>query len=379
VTRRIRITYVIDVLDTDLAGTESQLIMLINGLDKTRFEVNLLCFQNHPWFQQHRDALECGTTIIDICQFRRLSTYRNFFRLIGHFRRTRPDIVHTFFPVANIFAVVAARLAGVRNVVSSRRDYGEWMSNRYLAFTKLANRFASKIVANSHSVKALTVDVEKVAIDKVVVFLNGIDVSTFDGMIVDSELKQRLNIPEQNKVVGIVANYRPMKRHDTFLRAACEVLRIRDDVDFLLVGGGGPTEPDTIALGTALGIAAKLHFVGPQTNVRSYLSIMDVGVNCSEREGLSNAVIEYMAAGVPCIVSRSGGNPDLITDQQQGLSFPLGDYRALADGICALLDNKPLMDRFRLAAKKRTQEELTVAAMLANYEKWYTAMVNTTA
>jgi glycosyltransferase involved in cell wall biosynthesis len=379
VTRRIRITYVIDVLDTDLAGTESQLIMLINGLDKTRFEVNLLCFQDHPWFHANRASLECDTTIIDICQFRRLSTYRNIFKLFGHFRRTRPDIVHTFFPVANIFAVVAARLAGVRNVFSSRRDYGEWMSARYLAFTKLANRFVRKIVANSHSVKSLTVEVEKVATDKVVVFYNGIDVTAFDHMIVDWELKQRLKIPKQNKVVGILANFRPMKRHDTFLLAAREVLRVRNDVDFLFVGGGGPMELDTVTMGKTLGIAEKLHFVGSQTNVISYLSIMDVGVNCSEREGLSNAIMEYMAAGVPSIVSQGGGNPDLITHRQHGLTFPLGDYRALADGIIALLDNEQMREEFRLAAKKRTQAELTVAAMLANYEKWYTAMVDTTA
>jgi len=379
VTRRIRITYVIDVLDTDLAGTESQLIMLINGLDKTRFEVRLLCFQDHPWFKAHRDSLECDTTIIEICQFKRLSTYRNILKLFGHFRRTRPDIVHTFFPVANIFAVIAARLAGVRSVVSSRRDYGEWMTARYLAFTKLANRFARRIVANSHSVKALTVEAEKVATDKVDVFYNGIDVTAFDDMNVNWELKQRLNIPKQNKVVGIVANYRPMKRHDTFLLAAREVLRVRSDVDFLFVGGGGPTESDTVALGKSLGIAEKLHFVGSQTDIVSYLSIMDVGVNCSEREGLSNAVMEYMAAGVPSIVSQSGGNPDLITHQQHGLTFPIGDYRALADGICTLLDNEKMREELRLAAKKRTRGELTVAAMLANYEKWYTAMIETTA
>jgi glycosyltransferase involved in cell wall biosynthesis len=170
-----------------------------------------------------------------------------------------------------------------------------------------------------------------------------------------------------------------MKRHDTFLLAAREVLRVRSDVDFLFVGGGGPTESDTVALGKSLGIAEKLHFVGSQTDIVSYLSIMDVGVNCSEREGLSNAVMEYMAAGVPSIVSQSGGNPDLITHQQHGLTFPIGDYRALADGICTLLDNEKMREELRLAAKKRTRGELTVAAMLANYEKWYTAMIETTA
>jgi glycosyltransferase involved in cell wall biosynthesis len=374
-TRKIRITYVIDTLNTDLAGTESQLIRLINGLDRARFEVHLLCFRDHPWFQANRGSLDCDTTIIDIREFRKLSVYLSILKLIGHFRRTRPDIVHTFFPVANIVAVIAARLAGVRNTVSSRRDYGEWMSGRYLSFTKLSNRFARKIVANSHSVKTLTVEVEGVAAEKIDVFYNGIDVTGFDGLSVDWSLKQKLNIPKTNKVVGIVANFRPMKRHDIFLHAARELLKHRGDIDFLLVGGGGSAEPDTVALGQALGIAERLHFTGPQPDVAPYLSIMDVGVNCSEQEGLSNAVMEYMASGVPCIVSQSGGNPDLIAHHQNGLTFPLGDYRALAEGIDILLDNDELRERLRLAAKKRVLTDMTIVTMLANYERWYAGMV----
>ncbi len=374
-TKKIRIIYVIDVLDTDLAGTENQLIKLIKGLDKTKFEVHLLCFQDHPWFQANRDSLGCSTTIINICRFKQPLTYCNILRLIGHFRHMRPDIVHAFFPVANIVAVMAARLAGVRNIISSRRDYGEWMSGRYLAFTKLANRFGHEIVANSHCVKALTVEVEGVAPEKVRVIYNGIDVPVFDQRAVNWELKQRLNIPKANKVVGIVANFRPMKRHDTFLLAACEVLKRRRDVNFLLVGGGGAAESETVALGRTLGIAERLHFAGPQPDIVSYLSIMDVGVNCSEREGLSNAVMEYMAVGVPCIVSQSGGNPELITHDEHGLTFSLGDYQALADGINILLENEELRERFRVAAKKRVLMELTVPAMLANYEQWYMGLV----
>lgn len=374
-TRRIRIIYVIDVLDTDLAGTESQLIMLINGLDKARFEVHLLCLRDHPWFQAHRDSFDCSVTITEIREFKRLSTYRNILKLVGYFRRTRPDIVHTFFPVANIVAVIAARVAGVCNVISSRRDFGEWISGRYLVFTKLANRFARKIVVNSHNVKALTVSVEAVASEKVEVIYNGIDVTAFDGMSVDWALKQKLNIPKTNKVVGIIANFRPMKRHDTFLSAAREVLKHRSDVDFLLVGSGGSAESYIVALGAELGIAGRLHFVGAQADIVPYLSIMDIGVNCSEREGFSNAVMEYMAAGVPCIGSLSGGNVDLITHYQNGLTFPVGDYRALTACIGRLLDSEALRDEFRLAAKQRLLAELTVAAMLTSYEQLYARLV----
>lgn len=368
--------YVIDVLDTSLAGTENQLIKLINGLDKNRFEIHLLCFRNHPWFEAHGHSLDCAKTVIEINQFKRPSTYWNIVRLIGFFRRERPDVVHTFFPVANIVAVVAAWLSGVKNIISSRRDYGEWMSSSYLFFTRIANRFVRKIIANSHSVKSLTIQAEGVMPEKVEVFYNGIDIENFSDIAVNSELKRKLNISVTNKVIGIVANFRPMKRHDTFLYAAREILKVRNDVDFVLVGGGGAAELDTQTLGRTLGIAERLHYVGLQTDIAPYLSIMDVGVNCSEREGLSNAVMEYMAAGVPCVVSRSGGNADLIAENETGLTFLAGDYRALSAAVLTLLENESPRRRLAQNAKDKVYRQLTVPVMLSNYQDLYRRIAN---
>lgn len=367
----IRLVYVIDVMDTNMAGTENQLIKMINGIDKTRFEVHLLCFRHHSWLEANSASLDCHKTIIEIRRFRKAMTYWNLLRLIGYFRRLRPDIVHTFFPVANIVAVVAARIAGVPNVISSRRDYGEWMTRSYLRFTRLANRFASAIIANSSNVKALTVGAEGVDEGKVKVFFNGLDIAPFRNIPEDPGLKQRLGIPERNRVVGIVANFRPMKRHYTFVRAAREVLKARDDVDFVLIGGTGSKKEDTEALARSLGIAHKLHFAGSQPDVLPFLAMMDVGVNCSEAEGLSNAVMEYMAAGVPCVVSDSGGNPDLITHDVNGYVFPLDDYHGLAGYILTLLADDAKRKTFVARSHDKIERELTVPVMLANYERYY--------
>lgn len=370
-TVRTKLVYVIDVLDTNLAGTENQLIKMINGLDKGKFDVHLLCFHDHEWFRRNGGSLDCAKTIIEINRFKKPSTYWNILRLIRFFQKLQPDIVHTFFPVANIVGVIAARLAGVRAVVSSRRDYGEWMSDGYLTFTRLANRFASLITTNSNSVKTLTVNVEGVPVEKVEVIYNGLDIRPFAQMKRDLDLKRRLGIPEGHRVVGVVANFRPMKRHDTFVRAAHEVLKQYKDVDFVLVGGILAGQTPVEALGHSLGISERLHFVGMQEDIVPYLSIMDIGVNCSEREGQSNAIMEYMAAGVPCIVAASGGNPDLITHNVHGLTFPLGDHRTLAERIITLLENDALAAEFARRARNKADAELTVSAMLSRYENSY--------
>lgn len=370
----------IDAFVTSHAGTENQLMKMINGLDPSMFTVHLVCLRNHSWLDENASSLRCHTTVIDIHEFKKLRTYLGILRLIRLLRKWRPDVVHTFFPVSNIVGVIAARLAGVRNVISSRRDYGEWMNDRYLFATRFANKFATKIIANGYRVKELTVAVEKERDEKITVIYNGIDLSMFGKPTAGDDLKGSLGIPRKNKVVGKVANFRPMKHHHTFIRAANEILKKRNDVDFLLIGAdesGCHLQESLEELARSLGILGKIHFTGRQKDVAPYLAIMDIGVNCSEGEGLSNAIMEYMASGVACVACNSGGNPDLIKDGESGRLFQLDDYGQLADIVLELLDNEPLRATYVANAQKLVHQEMSVDTMLSKYESFYQGLVAT--
>jgi glycosyltransferase involved in cell wall biosynthesis len=311
---------------------------------------------------------------MNIYKFNRISTYINFIRLIKFIREYKPHVVHTFFPVGNILGVIAARLAGVENTVSSRRDYGEWMNSRYLMATRFANKFVTKIVANSYSVKKLTEKKEHTRNGQVEVILNGINASEFCNIVKDTDLKARLNIPEHDKVVGIVANFWPVKNHATFIKAAVEIAAVRKDVSFVLVGTGA-MQSELESLGAALNIAHKLVFTGAQKDVIPYLSIMDAGVNCSAREGLSNAVMEYMAAGIPCIVSNASGNIDLITHDENGYLFEIDDYKTLAKLILGLFDDAETRQKFIKNARRKIEDEMSLEAMIFRFEHFYRNMV----
>lgn len=372
--RRLRVVLIIDRLATDMAGTENQLIKIINGLESDQFELHLIAFGNHPWLENNHASLNCRTHVVEINRFKRPATYFNCIRLVRLLRGLRPDIVQTFFPVANIIGVLCARLAGVGHVVSSRRDYGEWMRKSYLLATRVANHFVSRIATNSHLVGKLTQQVEKVDGARIAVIYNGIDLSAFADVKRDEALKRKLGIPRSHKVVGMVANFRPMKHHHTLLQAASAILRQRDDVHFLLIGidvmAGGHRDR-AIALAQELDISERVHFVDTCQNVVPYLAIMDVGVNCSEGEGMSNAVMEYMAAGVPCVVSDSGGNPDLVTADVHGAVFKLDDHDALATAILRLLDDEALRQRYIRNARHRVGTEMSLPAMLKAYKEFY--------
>jgi len=375
----MRITFIIDHFHHELGGTENQLEKMLRGLSK-RFEIELITLRASEWLSTRGRGLDCRVSVFQIDKFKRAYTYRNFIRLVSHLRATKPDVVHTFFPVANIVGVVAARLAGIRGVAASRRDYGEWMNRRYLYMTRIANRLVARIVTNSNQVKRLTEQVERFPGDRIDVIYNGIVMDSFNRVAPVLELKHALRIPESHKVVGLIANYRPMKRHETFVRAASEIVQARDDVDFLLVGDNAvPGKPKEAIqqLVESLGIAGRVHFAHANGNVQDYLSILDVGVNCSEGEGLSNAIMEYMAAEVPCVVSDSGGNPDLITDDVNGYTFPLGDHRALAQKILHVIENEPARRRFTHNAKEKVRNEMSLEAMLGRFAEFYQSLGNT--
>jgi glycosyltransferase involved in cell wall biosynthesis len=368
--KQIKILYIIDALDDKLGGTENQLIKMLRGLKREQFKVHLLCFHNRPWFEKNASIFQCDVSVINIHKFTRISTYVNFITLIKFIKKYNPDVIHTFFPVGNILGVIAARLAGVKNTISSRRDYGEWMDSRYLLATKIANMFVTKIVANSQSVKALTHEREHARNGQVEVILNGINTAGFYSIKKDVELKMKLGIPPHDKVVGIVANFRPMKHHATFVKAAGEIAAVRNDVSFVLIGTG-MLRSELEFLGASLNITQKLIFTGPQTDIIPYLSIMDVGVNCSEREGLSNAVMEYMAAGIPCVVSNAGGNTDLITHNVNGYLFDLDDYKTLAAFIMKLLQDQETARKFINNSREKIEREMSLESMLAQYAELY--------
>lgn len=371
--RKIKLTYIIDVLRTNLAGTENQLIKMIKGVDRARFDVELVCFRDDPWFEANKASLNCPARIFPISNFKAPGTYWNILRLAAYLRSSKADVVHTFFPVGNIVGVFAAWLAGVKVVISSRRDYGEWMSPRYLFVTKLANRFTTRIIANSNAVKELTISREQAWSDRLGVIYNGIDTSFGRDLERDRALKTKLGIPEGDLVAGIVANFRPMKHHHTFVWAAAEVLKKRTDVTFILIGAG-PLREEAERLAGELGVKKKLLFLGPQKQILPYLSIMDIGVNCSEGEGLSNAVMEYMSAGVPCVVSQAGGNPDLIQDGVNGFTFKIDDHKALASSMLRLFEDAGARAAFTAAARRKIDTEMSLGVILSKYEDLYSGL-----
>ena len=281
----------------------------------------------------------------------------------------------TFFPLSNILGVFLSRLAKVKVILSTRRDYGLWLNRWSIPLLRFVNRYVTRIIANSASVKELTCREEKCDPSKVDVIYNGIHLNNQVPSRSDcTGLKEKYAIPPNRLVLGTVAGLRPMKRHTTIIRAAKLVVDSREDVSFLIVGDG-ILRSDLEALASELGITKHLIFAGSQENVLPFIALFDIAVNASANEGLSNAIMECMALGKPCIAADAGGNPELIKNEVNGYTFELDNHRELARKILDLLDDKEKQRLFASESKKRIQG-MSLDKMLDKYDQLFTTLIN---
>ncbi len=365
---RLRVLFIIDFIAARVGGTENQVLKTIGRLDRERYDLHLLALRDTEWIRKHGPELECPVSVLHVVKFKNPVHLGNLLRMIPEIRRVAPDVVMTFFPVSNIWGVLFARLAGVRTIYSTRRDFGLWLARRDTPLLKVANRCVSGIVTNSEQVKELTAREEGVPRERLRVIHNGIELD--EAPVPEDEeddVRERYGIEAGSRVVGIVGGLKPMKRHATFLKAARLVLAEEPDLVFVMVGDG-PLRAELEALSRSLGVADKVRFVGSQDNVFRFLRVFDVAVNCSANEGLSNAVMEYMACELPCVVADAGGNPALIRDGLDGLLFELDNEQELAARVLEVLRDEQRRDDLSRRAKARVLKEFSIEKMCRAYD-----------
>lgn len=369
----MRLAFVVDGLPHARAGTERQLSILLAELAR-RARVDVVVLRPSPWLFENAARLGIGAHFVEFSGLKSPSGWVGLVRLWRCLRKLGPDVVHTFLPVANIFGVLAARLAGVRTILASRRDFGEWMTPFYLRATKFANRHVDCIVVNAPRVGELTQTAEGFAAEKIAVIYNGMDVSSFQSLPRDAALRRGLGMKAGAKLAVLVANFRPMKRHATAVRAARLLKDAGVDLHIAFVGANAmpyDLREQTRDLARELDVADVVHFVPDTTQVSAWLGAADFGINCSQGEGLSNAVMEYMAAGLPAIVAESGGNPDLIEHERTGLLFKLDDPAALAAGLRRVADEPALGARLAAAALEHARAHFDIQNMSAQFFELY--------
>jgi glycosyltransferase involved in cell wall biosynthesis len=290
-------------------------------------------------------------------------------KLAALFRLLRVDIAHANDFGTSVLGVAAARMSGAKIIVN-RVDLGH-LRPGFTAWHRRLEAFAARnadlVCANAEAVREVCISVERCKPDRVVVLRNGLDLSRFDALA--SHPGDPLPRQPGDVAVAVVGNFWPVKDHRTLVEAA-GLLKDRFPKLRFFCAGDGVERAYVESRIRELGLEDRVVLLGHRTDIPSLLARSDAFLLCSTAEGLSNAIIEAMAARLPVIATRVGGNPELI-DGKRGLLVPPRDPAALADAVARLLLDPAEAKEMGRRGRAFVEAELTLSRMQSAHEELY--------
>ena len=359
------IVYLMDSYRNPFAGTEGQVYQIVKHIQHSGYNPTLIVFRPSEYLADN-DFI-CPIEVLGISS---IFSVRAIYKLVAmafRLKRRGVRIVHIFFNDASVVAPIILKIFGIK-VLISRRDMGFW----YTPFIEMIlsfNRFFIKAaVVNSEAVKQVTHKKEKIALENIHVIYNG-----YEQRLKSSYVPSLSGLfgCEPGVVIGLLANIREIKRMEDAIFA---VRKMKDKDACLVIMGDGDVS-GLKDLAKELGVAARVGFSGPLKNPLPWLSIIDIGVLCSESEGFSNAIVEYMYCGKPVVCSEVGGNPEAITHGLNGFLYQLADTDKLADYLDKLVADKELRLAMGREGQHKVAAEYGVESMIQAYSSLYSKLI----
>lgn len=359
-----KIVYIVDNLK--IAGAQTQLARLVEGLGKKNFDIRVICLGDY----NARLLDQVGKDRVDFFPMTciwKWDFWANFKRLVKKLKELKPDVVHAYLNTSNVFGAWAAKQVKVPFILTSRRDMGHFRSGRIAAMEKWSNRFCEYVVCVSNAVKDKTVREEHLSANKAVVLYGGVDTNLFKGR---TQLDQ-----DGPLTIGMVATMdRPIKGHLDFLMAAKHVLEGTRNVRFILVGDGElRVELETFVRQENMGDAVS--FRGQSNDVQKEIEQMDMFVLPSHSEGFSNAVLEAMAMEVPVLANALEGNLEIIDDMVNGILVEPRNTRQMAERITSFIGHRDKLAEMGKKARQKILENFTIGHMVDRYDSFYNRLL----
>lgn len=353
---RLTIAFVIDYYRGPNAGTERQLHLMAEGLRRAGIGVRLVVFRHSEYTAS--GAFPAPLQVLDVGRVASPRSWLRVFRWAQKARSEGVSVVHVFFNDPALFVPACLAAAGLPCVVA-RRDMGFWYTPLRLMLLRRMQPFVSRLVANSKAVAEHCGSAEGYAPEKRTVIPNAV---------------ARLDLPSRRThretfTIGLVANIRPIKRISDAIHALSMLVVDGRQIRLRVIGGGDASE--LLALAARLDVADRVEFPGPSNDVGGALAEFDVALMCSESEGLSNAIMEYMQAGLPVIATDTGGNAELVTQDETGFLYPVGDIERLATSLARIHDNPDLAAGLGAAGARRIREGFGVDRIVTAYASLY--------
>jgi L-malate glycosyltransferase len=365
----IRVAYFAPVLTT--GGTQRHLQQVLRLLDRARFTASVYTLRAGGEVEAELRA--AGVTVTSLAIGSRLARPRAasvVMRAAAALRAAGVEIVHGYQWRPALVGALVARLARVPLVLASKRSLtGENLGAR-LAWRVIARR-VDTVMVNAESLRAEGERLGMVA--RWAVVPSGIDVDRFRVGAASADAKAALGLDPRRPVVGTIGRLEARKGHDHFLIAARAMLAMADGLrPQILLVGDGPLAGRLARQASTLGLSESVRFTGGIADVRTALAAMDVFVLPSRAEGMSNALLEAMAARRPVVATAVGGTREVLESGRTGVLVPPDDAPALGREVLGLLADPARAARLAAAAERVVEERFGAPAMVTRIQDLYT-------
>jgi glycosyltransferase involved in cell wall biosynthesis len=379
---RARIVHLITRLE--LGGAQQNTLYCVAHHDRGRFEVGLWAGEGGMLDAEARAIRDADVRLVPWLRHA-IDPWRDA-AAIGRLARWLADVdlVHTHSSKAGILGRVAARAAGVRGIVHTVHGWSfndvqpAHVRRAYIEMERMAARMTDRIVCVSASDRDKGLGLGIGSPSQYRILRSGIDPALYSARAGARErLRTAWGVGAGDVVVGSIANFKPQKAPLDFIETARRALAVSPQLKFVLAGDGELRDEVVRAIDAA-GLAGVIHLLGWRQDVPDLLAAMDVFVLTSLFEGLPRAVLQATAAGVPVVVTDTGGTGEVVEDGISGYLAVPGDVETLSRKLVLLASEDDRRRRFAAAAKARLGSEFDIRRMVHDLEDLYEAVLGRT-
>lgn len=349
-------------------GKERRLISLLKYFSKMYFiEVDLVLIDNERFYND----LPVHPKQIHILGRKRKHDLSIFTKIYNLVKQIDPALIHSWGSMPTIYSLPAVKLLSKKILNAEIVNAPQSISFEQFLRTKVSFKLSDLIASNSNAgIKSYNAP-----IDKSICIYNGFDFDRLDNIENKELVREKFNI-QTKYVVGMVGAVLPKKDYITFLIAAMDLCRIREDISFIVVGDGEML----FHYKEMTKNYNNIIYTGNQHDVESIINIFDVGVLCTNSmihgEGISNSIIEYMALGKPVIATAGGGTSEIIQDQVNGFICKPRTPNEIKNKILFLLENQALAEKIGLKNRQLIEEKFSIKSMAENTIRTYERLLN---
>ncbi|NLU09048.1 MAG: glycosyltransferase family 4 protein [Clostridiales bacterium] len=362
-------------------GVLEYLKMLIKYMDRGKFEFYLLASKEYE--EERKNFEEIGCKLDTIVMVREISPnldLKSIITIRRYIKKINPDIIHLHSSKAGALGRIASMFLSIPVVYNAHgwafdMDVDNRKKLMYVYVEKILANFTDVIIniSNHEKNSQLKYNIKPKKYTKVI--YNGIDLERYKVKYDIEKIKRELNIPSNAFVVGMVARISAQKSPESFIQIANSLKKKLDCCYFILVGDG-ELRSKVEGLIDRYRLRNNFLITGWTDEVPKYVSLFDVGILTSKWEGFGLVLAEYMAANKPIVAFNSGGIPDVIRNNYNGLLIDYGDIDRFCHAIIEIKNNDKLRKYLVNNGYKSVNEMFNAERVAREHEKLYLKSIN---